>query len=582
MDRELLEKYSHFKECVYKECHGEGRFFDCPADEMPGFEAYNEINEVIGKQVAELLSYHPAQVVHVHDFQLLFLYKFIPRGIPLVFTWHIPFTKKMSKHLRSFLIEHMQGFDKVIFSLPEYIKAAIDAGLPREKAELVYPIANTDLFVPLKGKKKYRKKYGIPLKAKVILCVQRIDPKSGHEQLVKALFEVLKKEPNARLVFVGGKSMSSKISSEREKYVKRVNDLIKRLGLSRKVFFLGNIAYEKMPEVYAMADVVALASKQEGFGLAVTEGMACGKPIVGTRTTGIRFQVKHRENGFLVKVGDFKKTAEFIAKILQNEELAKELGRNSRRIVKRRFGMENSITKHIRLYNELLQEKSPEWSLKMLKLEEIKGLVLDFDRTLTKKPGKLNRKAFRELKSLKKPLIIASGRNISFMKEFSKKNHGFSAIVAENGSVVYFPKTKETITIDTEAMKEAREKLSGFNGLSIGSVVVHAPVELEKELRQVLGRMKGLKFVRNIDRIMLIPKSVDKEKGVLLALYRLGIEPEKTIIVGDGENDIDLFNLPGFRVAVANAVPKLKALADQVTEKESAQGVIEIVEKLKS
>lgn len=581
LDRDLLEKYYEFKEAVYKEAHGEEKCFDKPAEEMPGFEEYSQINETIGKQVRELLSDHPAQVVHIHDFQLLFLYKYIPRGIPLVFTWHIPFSKKMSKNLSSFLVDHMKEFDQVIFSTPDYIDAAKDAGLPKKNSEMIYPICNTNLFKPIEDKKKYRKKHGIPQKARVILCVQRIDPKSGHEQLVKAMPSILKKIPEARLVFVGGESMSSKISDARKKYVKRVKKLIKDRNLSRKVIFVGNVDYEKMPEVYSTADVVALTSKQEGFGLSITEAMACGKPVVGNNTTGIKFQIENGKNGYLVKVDDYKKTAKYISKILSDEKLAKKMGKHSLKVVDKKFKIEKGITKHIKLYKELLQDKTEKWTLERLSLENVEGMVLDFDRTLTVKPGKLNKKAFKKLKSLKKPLVLASGRNIEFMKEFSKKHSGFKAIVAENGAVIYFPKNKEIITMDTEPMKRTREKIKReYPELSVGSVVVHAPVEMEKELKKTLGKKSDVKFVKNVDRIMILPKTVDKGAGVLMALHKLGIDSEKTIVVGDGENDVDLFNVPGFRVAVANAVPRVKTLADQVMEKKSAKGVIEMVEKL--
>jgi hydroxymethylpyrimidine pyrophosphatase-like HAD family hydrolase len=50
--------------------------------------------------------------------------------------------------------------------------------------------------------------------------------------------------------------------------------------------------------------------------------------------------------------------------------------------------------------------------------------------------------------------------------------------------------------------------------------------------------------------------------------------------VGDGENDEDLFRIAGFRVAVANAVPELKACADLVTTAENGEGVIELIDAL--
>jgi len=55
---------------------------------------------------------------------------------------------------------------------------------------------------------------------------------------------------------------------------------------------------------------------------------------------------------------------------------------------------------------------------------------------------------------------------------------------------------------------------------------------------------------------------------------------EKTIVIGDGENDVDMFLNPGFKVALSNADKKLKKLADQVTKDPSTMGVKEIIQQL--
>jgi hydroxymethylpyrimidine pyrophosphatase-like HAD family hydrolase len=56
------------------------------------------------------------------------------------------------------------------------------------------------------------------------------------------------------------------------------------------------------------------------------------------------------------------------------------------------------------------------------------------------------------------------------------------------------------------------------------------------------------------------------------------LNPERLLIIADGENDVDLFHLPGLKVAVANAYPGLKKLADYVTERPSSRGVKEIID----
>lgn len=584
LDRKLLAGYSKFKEAVYEECHGYGRRFVKRAEEMDGFEEYAEINEQLGRQIAELLTEHPAQVVHVHDFQLLFLYRYIPRGIPLVFTWHIPIHKRISKNLREFLIKNLAEFDKVVFSTKEYVKAAVDMGLPKEKVELIYPVSNTELFRPVDSRDSFRKKYRISQKAKVILCVQRIDLKSGHEQLLRAMPLILKEEPNAVLVLVGTESLSNKISKSRQRYQRRVKELIKELKLGRKVRFLGSIPYESLREAYCAADAVALTSKNEGFGLAVCEAMLCGKAVVGTKVGGIKEQIVHGKNGYLCKVGDYRTTAKYLLKLIKNPELAARLGKNARAYAKDKFDMKKSIEKHIELYTSLLREKSIEWNLKMFHLEDVDALVVDLDRTLSSAEGEVEEHVQRELKSLKKPIILATGRNFKFVKSLAKKYRFFSAIVAENGCIVYLPSLKQWIALDSSYMKNVRKRLKkAKKRLSFGKVVVSFAIKDKKRILTILGRLK--KYVslhKNVDRYMLTPKEWDKGKGVLLALQMLNLNPEKTVLIGDGENDREMFSVPGYKVAVANAVPELKAIADKITQGKSEQGVLEVIRELKS
>ena len=153
INQELIEGFIKFKEIVWNACHGFGGF-EKEAAEMPGFKEYYEINEAIAQQMDELLKKEPAEIVDIHDFQLLYLYKGIPRGTPLLLRWHIPFMDNMSDYLKKFLIDQMIEYDCVAFSSQEYIDNAIKAGLPKEKAVKLYPLANTQLFRPTPPNKK--------------------------------------------------------------------------------------------------------------------------------------------------------------------------------------------------------------------------------------------------------------------------------------------------------------------------------------------------------------------------------------------------------------------------------------------
>ncbi len=579
---DLLKGYSNFKERIYKECHGEGEVFKTEPLITYGYDEYHQINSALGKHIEELLEENPTEVVHIHDFQLLLIYRNIPRGIPVILTWHIPFIDSISKHLKQFLIKHMREFDKVVFSSEEYAKSAVKAGLPSDKVEIIYPIANTNLFKPKKYGNELRQKYNIPADNKIILCVQRIDPKSGHIQLIKALPEVIEEFPKVKLMFVGGESLTSKISQERQHYEQEVHDLIKSLKLEERIIFTGSIDYERLPMYYNSADIVALTSKNEGFGLAVTEGMACGKPIIGTNVPGIALQVRDGINGFLVDVGNINKTAEKILELLNNEEIAEVMGKESLRIVKSKFEMSKGIDKHYKLYRSLIKEKT-DWRLEKIKLDDVSAIITDFDRTITDEPGIVDEKILKELEFLNKPLILVTGRAIVYVRNLYKKYPIWDCIIAENGCYVYFPSTELAWSFTSEKFEEAKRilKKSKFPA-NFGDAVISVSKALETNLRLVLDNIKGyLGFKINVDEIMVLPRGIDKGISVKLALDYLGIDSKKTIVIGDGENDIDLFTNPGFKVAVANADERLKLFADEVTEKPSTQGILEIIEKLR-
>ena len=592
IDNEIMQGYGKFKEIVYKECHENVREFTKPPAEIDGFEEFNEVNTYFGEELRELLEKDEADVVHIHDFQLLFAYKYVPRGTPCILTWHIPFIKNMSEELSKFLVRHMNEYDKIVFSSPEYIEAAVDLGIKREKTELIYPMANTEIFRKFEvDKDAIKEKLGISKDKKIILCVQRVDPKSGHEQLIKAMPKILKEVPEAVMVFVGGESMSNKLSKNRNELKAKVLSLIDELKLKDKIIWAGTIDYYNLPEIYNCAEVNCLCSKNEGFGLAVTEGMACGLATVGTKVGGIPIQVKDNYNGFLVNVGDVDATANSLIKILTDSKLREKFSNNALEIVEKEFLIERGIEKHLMLYTKVIKMKDEFHRFEFIDPAKVKGIITDMDRTITDGPGKrtfdpadFDNELMKEMKSLGKDFFLATGRDIKYVKALSKKFKVWRAIIAENGAVIYFPITKKTITINTDYMKKAKKIVRGMNleGSSIGKVIASANIRDEEIVRKALVELEDhLNFERNADEIMITPKGVEKGLGVRLAMQYLNIDLDNTMVIGDGENDVSMFLNPGFKIALANAHEKLKRLANHTTQAPSVKGMKEIITELK-
>jgi Cof subfamily protein (haloacid dehalogenase superfamily) len=91
------------------------------------------------------------------------------------------------------------------------------------------------------------------------------------------------------------------------------------------------------------------------------------------------------------------------------------------------------------------------------------------------------------------------------------------------------------------------------------------------------GRATLVQAVREV--LEVIPPGASKGEGVRIALEHLGISPAETLAAGDGENDIEMVQLAGIGVAVANAYHRLRDVADHVVASNDADGVGEAIER---
>jgi D-inositol-3-phosphate glycosyltransferase len=143
----------------------------------------------------------------------------------------------------------------------------------------------------------------------VILFVGRFVPIKGLERLLHAVAAVT--EPvTPRLVLVGG-------DGPRAESTERIKRLSQQLGISERVTFKGRIAHTDLGAYYNAADLLALCSYYESFGLVALEALACGTPVVGTPVGVIDTVVKQGLNGAIVSGDTPQAIASALAKVLR-------------------------------------------------------------------------------------------------------------------------------------------------------------------------------------------------------------------------------------------------------------------------
>ncbi|MSR22716.1 MAG: N-acetyl-alpha-D-glucosaminyl L-malate synthase BshA [Gemmatimonadetes bacterium] len=132
----------------------------------------------------------------------------------------------------------------------------------------------------------------------------------------------------------------------------RATQRAKALGIADDVLFLGK--HSSVDELLACADLFLLPSESESFGLAALEALACGTPVVASRTGGLPEVVDHGESGYLFPVGDVEAMAEGAIEILSSKETWKRMSEAGRRIAEERFASHIVVPRYEAHYEEVL------------------------------------------------------------------------------------------------------------------------------------------------------------------------------------------------------------------------------------
>jgi glycosyltransferase involved in cell wall biosynthesis len=181
---------------------------------------------------------------------------------------------------------------------------------------------------------------GVP----IVLAVGTLHPRKGYETLIRAFKQVIAQLPEAECHIIGGEFGDGS-------HARELRALAQSEGVAHRVRFRGYSA-EAAAEMERCA-ILAIPSRVEAFGMVAIEAMAAGKPVVATRTGGLKDIVKHGETGFLVEEGDADGMGRCLAELLQEPARAARMGQAGRERVRREFTASKMISAFEGLYRRL-------------------------------------------------------------------------------------------------------------------------------------------------------------------------------------------------------------------------------------
>jgi HAD superfamily hydrolase (TIGR01484 family) len=213
------------------------------------------------------------------------------------------------------------------------------------------------------------------------------------------------------------------------------------------------------------------------------------------------------------------------------------------------------------------------------------ALACDYDGTLAANGhvGHQTLEALLRLQSSGRQCLLVTGRERADLTRAFSDLHLFRRVVVENGAVLYRPAGDEEKLLapppPENFVSELRRR--GVAPISVGQSIVATWEPHETIVLEVIRDLGlELQVIFNKGAVMVLPSGVNKATGLTAALDELGVSAHQVVGIGDAENDHAFLDLCGCSVAVANALPAIKARATFTTQGVAGQGVIELIEEL--
>jgi glycosyltransferase involved in cell wall biosynthesis len=184
-------------------------------------------------------------------------------------------------------------------------------------------------FQPRARREDIRAQWGVKPEHVLFGLIGRLDKQKGSLEFVEAAAQVLKQQPNARFVLVGGNTMGE------GDFDKLVHQRLKELGLTGNAtggtpVILTDFRKD-IPDVMNALDVFCMPSYEENFGNVMLEAFASGLPCIGTNAGGCPEVLDGGETGLLAEPKSSESLAKSMLTLLAEPSYRQELGARARR-----------------------------------------------------------------------------------------------------------------------------------------------------------------------------------------------------------------------------------------------------------
>lgn len=245
------------------------------------------------------------------------------------FDWITELRRKIQKFTAN-------GAEKIIVP-SEYLKKIILAwGVEESKIEVI----NNTFEAPSVLENREDLRRDLDFSGKVLISVGRLVPWKGFKVLIEAVSELVKKDPEIKLLIIGDGPERSNLKLK-----------IENLKLENSIFLLGQLPHDEVISFLVAADAFILNTGYEGFSHMLLEAMATNTPIITTNVGGNPELIENNKTGILVEYNNKEEIKKAIVSILNDKVMAEKLTKNSKEKISE-FGKEKMLTELISYLNK--------------------------------------------------------------------------------------------------------------------------------------------------------------------------------------------------------------------------------------
>lgn len=235
-----------------------------------------------------------------------------------------------------------------ILALSEFIRDEYlrTSALDRKHAYILHNCVDTSHFVPGPADRTLRTSLGFSKEDFVVLFCGRLEPDKGIHKLLEAMESV--SDSRIKLLIVGSPFFGR---TQQSPFLRKLE--LQAQALGDRVHFTGYVPNESMPEYYRLADLVCVPTLvEEAAGLVAVEAMACGRPVLATRSGGMPEYLEGSQAVLVDREGDVSGQLSWAIRMLfEHPELCFQMGEAGVRTAQK-FSTARFYREFVRIVND--------------------------------------------------------------------------------------------------------------------------------------------------------------------------------------------------------------------------------------